>query len=63
MAEVALAEGATIAQLRSAIAEGYPKLAGILNSVVLAVNGEYADDRTALAESDEVACIPPVSGG
>ncbi|MEM8874929.1 MAG: MoaD/ThiS family protein [Planctomycetota bacterium] len=29
----------------------------------VAVNLEYADDDTVIAEGDEVALIPPVSGG
>jgi molybdopterin synthase catalytic subunit len=32
-------------------------------SVRFAVNGDYADADATLAEGDELACIPPVSGG
>ena len=62
-AEVELPADATVAELRAALAEQYPALAGAVGSVVFAVNAEYVDDRAKLAADDEVACIPPVSGG
>jgi molybdopterin synthase sulfur carrier subunit len=40
----------------------YPAL-GRLSSLAVAVNSEYAEGDLQLAESDEVALIPPVSGG
>jgi molybdopterin converting factor subunit 1 len=40
-----------------------PKLAAFQSSTRLARNGEYADETTIFADSDEVALIPPVSGG
>ncbi len=43
------------------------KISTILNSknfrVCFAVNGEYAEEHRELNEGDEVAFIPPVSGG
>ena len=62
-AEVELPGDATVAQLRTALARDYPPLETALASVVFAVNAEYAGDETRLTEQDEVACIPPVSGG
>ena len=41
----------------------YPKLAELLPRCALACNGEYADGVQPLADGDEVAVIPPVSGG
>ena len=40
----------------------YPELAR-LSSLAVAVNNEYAADDTPLHERDEIALIPPVSGG
>ena len=34
-----------------------------LNSLMVAVNSEYADVNQVLKENDEIALIPPVSGG
>jgi molybdopterin converting factor subunit 1 len=34
-----------------------------LSSILVAVNNEYAESDMILAENDEVALIPPVSGG
>ncbi len=59
---VELSNGASVAALRSMLVERFPRLSG-LASVRLAVNGEYANEDHALKEDDEVAIIPPVSGG
>lgn len=40
----------------------YPALTA-LSSILVAVNNEYAEKDMVLAENDEVALIPPVSGG
>lgn len=57
-----LPENATVGSLRAALVERFPRLAD-LASVKLAVNSEYATDEYLLNDSDEVAMIPPVSGG
>ncbi len=54
--------GTTVAALREALLQQYPALAG-LKSMMIAVNNVYADDRISLTENDEIALIPPVSGG
>jgi molybdopterin converting factor subunit 1 len=62
-AVVDLPGGATLADLRSALADLHPRLAPLLGRSLVAINGQYADDACELQESDEVAVIPPVSGG
>jgi molybdopterin synthase sulfur carrier subunit len=54
--------GNTVAALRTALVGRYPALAG-LRSLMIAVNSEYAEDGVLLEERDEIALIPPVSGG
>jgi MoaE-MoaD fusion protein len=54
---------ATIQDAWSALVERYPALAPGRSAVRFARNGEYAPATEALADGDEVACIPPVSGG
>ena len=62
--DLELAEGATVADARAqlrrredlgALVERLP--------VRMAVNRTYADDETALSPGDELALVPPVSGG
>jgi len=60
--EVNLAENATVATLKTTLEGQYPRLKQ-LSSVMIAVNNEYADATSVLEQRDEVAIIPPVSGG
>ena len=43
--------------------DSYPELERFRPSVRLAKNGEYVQNDALFADSDEVALIPPVSGG
>ena len=49
-------------QLKSLLEEKYPKLKS-LRSFMLAVNEEYANPSLLIYPVDEIAVIPPVSGG
>ncbi|HEY0741333.1 MAG TPA: MoaD/ThiS family protein [Chryseosolibacter sp.] len=55
-------EAATVDQLKKILFEKYPKLAS-LKSLFIAVNHNYAEDGQTIVETDEIALIPPVSGG
>jgi molybdopterin converting factor subunit 1 len=52
----------TVGTLKAGLEEKYPRLSH-LGSYMIAVNNEYAPDDANIAEGDEVAVIPPVSGG
>ncbi len=55
--------GATVDDAWAAIVEAVPALAPGRAALRFAVNGTYADADVVLADGDEIACIPPVSGG
>jgi molybdopterin synthase catalytic subunit len=63
--EVALEmpRGAAIEDAWSAVVERHPGLAPGRPSVRFARNGDYAEASTPVADNDEIAFIPPVSGG
>ena len=61
--EIELPPGADVAELRQALAAKAPPLAALAARSLVAVNAEYAGDATPVAEGDELALIPPVSGG
>jgi molybdopterin converting factor subunit 1 len=62
--EVEIEEGATVAEALDRLA-ARPELGDLLDRmpVRLAVNRDYADPETRLAAGDEIALVPPVSGG
>lgn len=56
-------EGALLGSLFDALQERIPQLAEYRASIALAVNYEYSGRDAVLKDGDEVALIPPVSGG
>lgn len=54
---------ATVADVWTALARDYPAIAPYAESMSCAVNAEYARMTSRLQEGDEVAFLPPVSGG
>ena len=60
---VTLPEGARLADLRALLAREQPAVAAMGERLRASVNLEIAAGDTALAEGDEVAFLPPVSGG
>src|SRR6185503_2859976 len=61
--DLALATGAIIEDAWSALVGRFPVLAPGRPAVRFARNGSYAPADTSLGDGDEVAMIPPVSGG
>jgi molybdopterin synthase catalytic subunit len=61
--EMELGAGATIEDAWSALIDRVPAIASGRRYVRFARNGDYAAPDTPLAEGDEIACIPPISGG
>lgn len=57
-----VAEGATAGDLLAALRRDLPALEGT-GRIAIAVNSEYTDAGHRLRDGDEVALIPPVSGG
>ena len=57
------AEGATLDELWPILAERYPDLSPMRDTLAFAVNGEYARRDARVSPGDEVAVLPPVSGG
>ncbi len=60
---IKLPEYTTIRELLLEISSTHPRIRNILNSIKVAVNYKVVDVDTILKESDEVALLPPVSGG
>ena len=58
-----VAPGATLADVFRYYAARFPRLAALESSTVLARNQRFVSRSTALEEGDEVAFLPPVSGG
>src|ERR1700758_933406 len=58
-----LADGARLEDLFARYGQRYPKLADFRHSVVASVNQSFVDWASPLVMGDEVAFLPPVSGG
>ncbi len=61
--ELQLEDGATIESAIAQIAQQFVSLREFLPRVAFAVNQQYVPPTTPLHDGDELALIPPVSGG
>ena len=60
---LAMPDGAVLSQVFDHYAQQFPALSGFKASVVLARNQEFVPLSTPLKDNDEIAFLPPVSGG
>ena len=63
LVEVDVDEPATVSKLRTRLAAEIPALGEVLPHVTFAIGTRYVGDSAAIANGDDLACIPPVSGG
>ena len=63
LVEVVLSDRATARDVPLALAESFPQLREALASGRLVVNQEFASPDLLIRPGDEVAMLPPVSGG
>lgn len=61
--DLVLSHEKTVGDLRAAMKIQFPALQPLLQHCRLAVGQKYALDRDLLNPNDEIALIPPVSGG
>lgn len=58
-----LPRGSPLSRAISTLLDIFPNLTDRLSHYKFAVNADYADGNTVLEDGDEIALIPPVSGG
>ena len=58
-----IAQGGTLGELFDSYATRFPKLSSFRNSLVASRNQEFAAWDAILSDDDEIAFLPPVSGG
>ncbi len=61
--DLALSDGVDIGQALAALRHQYPALEPYLDNVRLSLHMEFVEAETILHAGDELALIPPVSGG
>ena len=55
--------GATVGDVWRGLVAEFPEMAGYDSSISSAVNADYTKMTAAVSDGDEVAFLPPVSGG
>jgi molybdopterin synthase catalytic subunit len=55
--------GSTVGDVWSELERTYPRMESYRSIVLAALNEEYVDRGASIADGDELALFPPVSGG
>jgi molybdopterin converting factor subunit 1 len=61
--ELEIPSGTTVLGLTKLIVTKYPRLEKVKDSMMAAINREYAAEEQVITEGAEIAFFPPVSGG
>jgi molybdopterin converting factor subunit 1 len=61
--ELEIPEGTTVANMKESLVKRYPKMIPAQNSIMAAINHEFAAEEQVIPLDAEVALFPPVSGG
>jgi molybdopterin converting factor subunit 1 len=61
--ELPVDESMTLAEIWSLLVRRHPDLVPMRDTLAFAINGEYARGDAGVSPGDEVAVLPPVSGG
>lgn len=61
--EMELPDGAVLMDILKRLEEEWPEIPEYYEVMQMSVNWEYATEMTKLSDGDEVALIPPVTGG
>ena len=61
--DIDLPEGAILQDVLDQLKEEKPEISELFETMQMSVNWQYADHETKLSNNDEVALIPPVTGG
>ena len=60
---IEIAEGTTVQQLKVELGQHFPDLKSMLDHLLVAIDTEYAGEDQVLQAGQDIALIPPVSGG
>lgn len=62
--EIELPSGSSVSELKLLVAERFPQVEpALVDTVLVSINREYADEEQIIPDNAEVALFPPVSGG
>ena len=61
--EMELPDGSVLMDILKRLEEEWPEIPEYYQVMQMSVNWEYATERTKLSDGDEIALIPPVTGG
>lgn len=61
--EVSVGADSSLDELWEEAIREYPRLSPMRGTLAFAINGEYAEKNATVSPGDEIAFLPPVSGG
>jgi len=61
--ELEVANGIVVRDMKIQISGNHPGLSELILRSAVSINREFATDESVIHENDEIALIPPVSGG